>query len=199
MPSLAEASQARVQRLAQEELDKRLDLLLANVNFAENPSDHYHAVTANPRSMGYLRFLLRHYAKNPHPWRACYKDNFKRFGPKTAGLCGVLKDTIRQSASWRGAHNPHDVGAPGVAIGESDKWASPAWGGHKLSEVAEDRPLSLLDELDLHFGVVDHTESVTEAAQILCAIGDRCDVFRVLVGLDEPPSIDLSELAEVLA
>lgn len=192
MPSLAEASQARVEKLAHEELDKRLDLLLDSVEFAENPGDHYHAVTANPRSMGYLRFLLRHYAKSPHPWAQCYKDNFKRFGPKTKGLCGVLKDTLRQNASWRGPHGaPHDVGAPGAAIGESDKWAAPAWGGHKLSD---DRELSLLDELDLEFGVVDHTEALGEAAQILCAISENCDVYRVLIGLDEPPKIDLAEV-----
>src|SRR5205814_1069907 len=100
MPSLAEVSDARRERLLAAEIDKRVDLLLSH--FAENPADHYHAVTANPRSMGYLRSLLKHYAKKPHPWRECYKDNLKRFGPKTAGLCGVLKDTIRQSAGWRG-------------------------------------------------------------------------------------------------
>lgn len=189
MTTLAEAATARKERLLFEELDKRLDLLLAGTG-KESPGDRYHAVTANPRSMGYLRFLLKHYAKSPTPWRDCYKDNFRRFGPKAKGLCGVLKDTIRQHASWRG-HPALDVGAPGVAIGEADKGAAPAWGGHHLSD---ERPLSLLDELDMEFGVVDHTEALTEAAQIFCAIGEKCDVYRVLIGLDEAPALNLAEV-----
>lgn len=196
MSSLAEVSYERQERLLAGEMDKRLDLLLANVPHGENPGDRYHAVTANPRSMGYLRFLLRHYAKSPHPWTQCVADNFKRFGPKTKGLCGVLKDTIRQNAMWRhgapsGPHAGHpDAGSPGAAIGEADKWASPAWGGkHHLSE--DGQPLSLLDELDMEFGVVDHSEPFLEAVNVLCALGEKCDVFRVLIGLDEPPVIDL--------
>jgi hypothetical protein len=196
--TVAEASLARSERVLNEEIDKRLDLLLANVIHGENPGDRYHAVTANPRTMGYLRSLLRHYAKLPHPWTQCVADNFKRFGPRTKGLCAVLKDAIRQNAMWRhgsprGPHADHpDAGAPGVAIGEADKWAAPAWGGHKLSD---ERPLSLLDELDLEFGVVDHSQGLSDAADVLCALSEKCDVFRVLIGLDEPPSIDLSEAA----
>src|ERR1700690_2707288 len=112
------ASEKRSEELLLEDIDKRLDLLLAN----------YQKVTANPRSMGYLRFLLRHYAKDPHPWRACYRDNLHRFGEKTAGLCGVLKDVVRQNVFWRkGAHGHSklpDVGAPGVAIAYGDKGAA---------------------------------------------------------------------------
>lgn len=99
---------------------------------------------------------------------------------------------------WRhgppvGPHPGHpDAGAPGVAIGEADKWAAPAWGGHHLSE---DRPLSLLDELDLEFGVVDHSEHLEDAAEALCELGRRCDVFRVLIGLDGPPDLSLQERA----
>src|SRR5271166_2052513 len=108
--SLKEASDHREERMLFSEVDNRINPLLAN----------YQRVTANPRSMGYLRFLLRHYAKSPTPWRDCYKDNLKRFGPeKTKGLCGVLKDTIRQTTYWRGkaGHSKvPDVGAPGVAV-----------------------------------------------------------------------------------
>lgn len=188
MPDLAVASERRIERLAVEELDKRLDLLLAH------GADRFQAVTADPRKMGYLRFLLRHYAKQPHPWKACFKDNFKRFGPKTAGLCGVLKDTIRQNPMWRhgapvGPHPGHpDVGSPGVDIAESDKWASPGWGGHH--HLSDDRPLSLLDALDLEFGVVDHTEVIKEVAEVLFAIDESCDIHRVLIGLDEPPHFE---------
>lgn len=199
MTALTEASLARSERLRDEEIDKRLDLLLANVTHGENPGDRYHDVTANPRSMGYLRFLLRYYSRFPHPWTKCVADNFKRFGPKTKGLCGVLKDTLRQNAMWRHGHprGPHaghpDLGAPGVAIGEADKWAAPAWGGHDHHLSEDGRPLSLLDELDLEFGAVDHSEGISGAAEILCALGERCDVYRVLIGLDEAPVIDLSE------
>jgi hypothetical protein len=191
------ASTQRRERILLAEVDKRVDLLLANVPH-ENPDDRYHAVTANPRSMGYLRFLLRHYAKSPTPFRDCMKDNLKRFGPKTPGLCGVLKDTLRQSASWRhgapmGPHPGHpDTGDAGVGIGEADKWAAPAWGGHHLSD---ERPLSLLDEMDLEFGVVDHTDPFLEAVDILVKLGESCDIHRVLIGLDEPPKIELTVAA----
>lgn len=153
------ASGRREEEVFFEDIDKRLDILLAN----------YQRVTANPRSMGYLRFLLRHYAKSSTPWRSCYKDNLRRFGPdKTKGLCGVLKDLIRQNTHWRGKNNPHDVGTPGVAIGYADQKAAPPWGGHKhdLGEMA----------------VPD------EIALILEDINSKCDVYRVLIGLDEAPS-----------
>lgn len=153
------ASKKREEEVFLEEIDRRLDLLLAN----------YQRVTANPRSMGYLRFLLRHYAKSPTPWRDCYKDNLKRFGPeRTKGLCGVLKDVIRQNTHWRGKNNPHDMGAPGVAIGYADQKAAPPWGGHKhdLGEMAIPEEIAL----------------------VLEDLGSKCDVYRVLIGLDEPPS-----------
>ena len=160
------ASSKREEDLLNETLDKRLDLLLAN----------YQGVTANPRSMGYLRFLLRHYAKSPTPWRDCYKDNLHRFGPeRTKGLCGVLKDTIRQTTYWRGktGHSKvPDVGAPGVAIAYADKEAAnPPWHGN-----------SKLSELDMGEMAVPE-----EVALILEDLGSQCDIFRVLIGLDEPP------------
>src|SRR5579864_3380737 len=105
---IKEASINREESIWMNEIDNRVDLLLSN----------YQAVTANPRSMGYLRFLLKHYAKDPHPWRACYRDNLKRFGSKTPALCGVLKDSIRQNTHWRG-HPELDHGSPGVGIGEA--------------------------------------------------------------------------------
>lgn len=165
LTDIKKASVNREESILNSELDRRIDLLLSN----------YQRVTANPRSMGYLRFLLRHYAKDPHPWRACYRDNFKRFGPKTAALCGVLKDTLRQSSAWRG-HPESDHGAPGVAIGEADKKAAPPWGGHKLSENGVDMGEMAMPE---------------DVALIIEDLGEKCDVYRVLVGLDEPPRSDL--------
>lgn len=166
MPDLKEASERREEELVMADIDKRLDLLLAN----------YQRVTANPRSMGYLRFLLRHYAKSPTPWRDCYKDNLKRFGPeKTKGLCGVLKDTIRQTTYWRGKKGHSkvpDVGAPGVAVAYADKGAAnPPWhGGSKLSEI------------DL--GEMAVPEDI---CLIIEDIGNQCDPYRVLIGLASPP------------
>lgn len=154
------ASEKRHEELLLDEINRRLDLLLAN----------YQKVTSNPRSMGYLRFLLRHYAKSPTPWRDCYKDNLKRFGPeKTKGLCGVLKDTIRQTTYWRGKKGHSkvpDVGAPGVAIAYGDKSAAPPWhGGHDLGEMAVPEEVCLIME----------------------DLGKQCDPYRVLIGLDESP------------
>lgn len=59
--------------------------------------------TANvsPHDMVKLRGLLKYYAKKPHPFRACVKDNRKRFGPRTEAVCAVLKDLIRGTTKWR--------------------------------------------------------------------------------------------------
>lgn len=173
---LEAASHEREWLAIEEEIDRRVDLLLSN----------YQAVTANPRSMGYLRFLLKHYAKKAHPWRECFKDNFKRFGPKTKGLCGVLKDTIRQGTHWRG-HPELDHGAPGVAIGEADKGAAPPWGGH--------HSLSEEDGCDLDQAFIKEFPGVTEVPSevfdILLALEKQCSVTRVILGIDEPPHLTL--------
>lgn len=84
------ASEKRSEELLMEEIDQRIDLLLAGTRYA--------AVTSNPRSMGYLRFLLRHYAKEIHPWRKCYVDNVHRFGPeRTKGLCMSFDTPVNTS------------------------------------------------------------------------------------------------------
>lgn len=166
----AQASDRRLERLLDDETDTVLRSLFAN----------YQRVTANPRSMGYLRFLLKHYANQPHPWRACYKDNFKRFGPKTAGLCGVLKDTIRQRTDWRGkGPRPTDVGSPGVAIGEADAPAAPPWGGHH----------------NLKLSIPEIPDDVWAAIEDLTR---QCNPCRVLLGLEDAPSpsADFLALAE---
>lgn len=170
------ASEKRSEELLVEEIDRRIESLnLAN----------FQRVTANPRSMGYLRFLMRHYAKSPTPWTDCYKDNLKRFGPdKTKGLCGVLKDAIRQTTYWRGKKGHSkvpDVGAPGVAIAYADKGAAnPPWhgGSDHLSETNLDMGLEMAMPEDV--------------ALLLEELGSKCDVYRVLVGLDEPPRVEVA-------
>ena len=171
------ASNKREEALALKEIDKRIDLLLAGSRYGQ--------VTSNPRSMGYLRFLLRHYAKSPTPWRDCYKDNLKRFGPeRTKGLCGVLKDTIRQTTYWRGKKGHSkvpDVGAPGVAIAYADKGAAnPPWhgGGTKLLETRIDMGSEMA--------------MPEEIALVLEDLGKSCNVYRVLVGLDDPPGMSVA-------
>ena len=59
--------------------------------------------TANvsPHDMKKLSPLLKHYGKMAHPFRACVKDNRKRFGPLTEKYCAVLKDLIKGTTSWR--------------------------------------------------------------------------------------------------
>lgn len=48
-----------------------------------------------------LKGLLKYYAKKPHPFTACVKDNRKRFGAHTEQYCAVLKDLIVGNTKWR--------------------------------------------------------------------------------------------------
>ena len=49
-----------------------------------------------------LRPLVAHYRKKKHPFRACVRDNRKRFGPLTEKYCAIIKDLIHGSTKWRG-------------------------------------------------------------------------------------------------
>lgn len=49
-----------------------------------------------------LKGLLKYYAKKPHPFAACVRDNRKRFGSQTEKYCAVLKDLIVGNTKWRG-------------------------------------------------------------------------------------------------
>lgn len=134
----------------------------------------------------------------------CVSDNTKRFGPEqTKALCDVVKDLVRQNTHWRhgaprGPHPGHpDVGAPGVAIAEADKWASPAWDGHHLSD---DAPKCIVEALDREFGEVDHFAlGLGDAVEALSELRRRLPtaqrVHRVLLGLDAPPDLTLQEAA----
>ena len=157
------AAEERITALEDEQMDAALTTLLAN----------YEHVTADKQKMSYLRFLLKHYAAKSHPWQACYKDNFKRFGPKTAGLCGVLKDTIRQNTHWRhgapaGPHPDHpDSGSPGVGIAYADAAGSKQWHGHAGLKLSDDEAIALAALIDA---------------------AEQCDPCRVLLSLDEAPA-----------
>lgn len=96
----------------EERIELALDALLLNVR----PGG---AKTVGPDARHKLRGLLRYYAKQVHPFRACVRDNMKRFGPgRTEAVCATLKDIIRGTTHWRG-HPELDHGSPG-AIAASD-------------------------------------------------------------------------------
>lgn len=83
------AQRAREDALLDEEIDRRLDVLLS-------------AADVGPDARAHLRGLLKHYAKSPHPFRECVRDNLKRFGPgRTEKVCATLKDMIRGTTRWR--------------------------------------------------------------------------------------------------
>ncbi len=171
MPDISSASAQRLAQSEDEAIDSSLRILLAR----------YEAVTADKQKMSYLRFLLKHYSGHTHIFTDCVRDNARRFGPKTKGLCAVVKDLIRQNTMWRhgppkGPHVGHpDFGSPGVDIVYADVPGTKQWPyGHiaKLSDVPEDIWLLLHD------------------------ISEQCDPCRVLLGLDPAPSPSATFLAE---
>lgn len=96
------AQQAREDRLLEEDIDRRLDVVLSSAD-------------VGPEARAHLRGLLKHYAKSPHPFRECVRDNMKRFGPgRTEKVCATLKDMIRGTTRWR-------HGSEGVAASEMDE------------------------------------------------------------------------------
>jgi hypothetical protein len=119
MTTLAEAQQAREDRLLDEWLDRQMDVLPAHAGAAPGISE---ADTVGPDARHKLKGILQHYAKDPHPFTACVADNMKRFGPgRTERVCAVLKDIIRGTTHWRG-HPELDHGAPGaIAAAEIDE------------------------------------------------------------------------------
>jgi hypothetical protein len=51
---------------------------------------------------GPVSSLVKHYMKKPHPFRACVRDNTKRFGPDGAKrVCATLKDMGTGTHDWR--------------------------------------------------------------------------------------------------
>lgn len=175
-----EAAANRLAAAQDEEIDRSLKTLLA----------HFEKVTGDRQKMSYLRFLLKHYGAKAHPWTACYKDNFKRFGPKTKGLCGVLKDTIRQNTHWRhgppkGPHPGHpDFGTPGVGIAYADVPGTKQW------------PYGHIAKLSLDEALVEYADVADEVHAVLLEIAENCDPCRVLLGLDPAPHPSATFLSE---
>jgi hypothetical protein len=88
--TLAAAQERRRDEILFAELDARLEIILSEAD------------TVGPEARHKLRGILRHYAKMAHPFRACVRDNEKRFGPgQVEKVCAVLKDIIRGTTHWR--------------------------------------------------------------------------------------------------
>lgn len=102
--------QTELQKARERRVDQKLDAAIdetISLLFSE-------ADTVGPQQRHQLRGLLRYYAKQAHPFRACVKDNTKRFGPGAVDkVCATLKDIIRGTTHWRG-HPELDHGAPGA-------------------------------------------------------------------------------------
>lgn len=77
-----------------QDLSERTKSMLAtgNVKNLDNVS---------PEDRERLHGIVEHYRKDPHPFRACVKDNRKRFGPGTEAVCATIKDIIEGNTFWR--------------------------------------------------------------------------------------------------
>jgi hypothetical protein len=131
--SLLQAQRARDEQIWQEEFDREFEMLMTFSN----------ADAVGPDARHKLKGILRHYAKEPHPFRACVRDNTKRFGPgRVEKVCAVVKDIIRGTTKWRG-HPAEDHGIGG-AVAAADSLL--------LDEDTEKLLLSIPDEkLDRFF------------------------------------------------
>jgi len=81
--------------LTEEEFEQYISIAFAN-GFSKGTAN------VSPADMKRLRPILDKYRKNPHPFRACVKDNRKRFGPNVNKFCAVIKDLIEGTTAWRG-------------------------------------------------------------------------------------------------
>jgi hypothetical protein len=58
-------------------------------------------VQVTPEHRKKIAAIVNYYAKKPHPFTECVRDNRKRFGPRTEQVCAVVKDMGRRSTKWR--------------------------------------------------------------------------------------------------
>lgn len=87
--SLSDSQEAREDLFLEEEIDRKLSLVLSAKN-------------VTPRDKAKLKGLLKYYAKKPKPFTACVRDNTKRFGKDGAErVCATLKDIIKGTTKWR--------------------------------------------------------------------------------------------------
>jgi hypothetical protein len=55
----------------------------------------------SPEHRKKINSIVKYYRKKPHPFRACVRDNRKRFGPRTEQVCAVVKDMAEGTTKWR--------------------------------------------------------------------------------------------------
>jgi hypothetical protein len=72
-------------------------------NFIQIPPEHRKKVKP----------LVKYYRTKPHPFRACVRDNTKRFGPRVNQVCAVVTDMVHGSTHWRKGGKKH-LSAQGV-------------------------------------------------------------------------------------
>jgi hypothetical protein len=133
-PERQQALQRRQERELDTEINRRIDLIFSNESILFSEAD-----TVGPHQRHQLRGLLRHYAKQAHPFRACVKDNTKRFGPGAVEkVCATLKDLIRGTTHWRG-HPELDHGSPGVTASDDDPPMIDEELGNLLLSIDEDK------------------------------------------------------------
>jgi len=128
--TLSEAQESRADMLLDEVFERRLDLSAKDVG---------------PHARKKLKGLLKHYAKKAHPFRACVRDNTKRFGPEGAKkVCATLKDIIRGTTKWRKG-------------GKSDKGSKGLKGLSEYNGVVIDHDMPHVDD-----DVLELIESLTD-------------------------------------
>jgi hypothetical protein len=102
MNDLVAAQEARDNQILEDLIDERLEVLLSHAD-------------VSPAARAQLRKLLAFYAKKPHPFRACVRDNMKRFGPgRTERVCATVKDMIRGTHKWRSTERKAVAASPQV-------------------------------------------------------------------------------------
>jgi hypothetical protein len=85
---LLSAQAARQERILDEFIDDRLDVVLS-------------AADVGPEARAKLKNLLKYYAAQPHIYRTCVRDNMSRLGPgRTERTCATIKEMIRSTTRW---------------------------------------------------------------------------------------------------
>lgn len=158
------------------------------LNFEETLTLYLSAKDVGPRERKQLSGLLKYYAKKPHPFRACVRDNRKRFGPGTEAVCATLKDIIRGTTHWRG-NKSKDKGASGIKNLSEDENQSLNKTVNKFDK-SDDNTLNMADmekAQDLLNGLTDsELENLIELART--AQLENEDQNDEDVVLDTPPA-----------
>lgn len=91
--TVSEAAAKRIERVVDAQIAAFIDDCLAKADLAAPISTH-----AKVKLGG----ILKKYAKEKHPFRACVRDNSARFGPaRVEAVCATIKDTIKGKKNWR--------------------------------------------------------------------------------------------------